>query len=270
MPPPLVTRSRLSFDGFTLLPEEGELRKDGRRIELQEQPLQVLRVLLARPGQIVSRDELRRQVWPAGTFVDFDHGINNAIKRLRTALGDVPERPRYIETLPRKGYRFLGTPREESAACRSLAVLPFENLLHDPEQAYFADGLTDALITSLAQIGGLRVISRTTATLFRDARKPLWKIADELGVDVIAIGTVLRSNSRVRVTAQLIGMPDAATESHLWANSYERDLKDVLALQSELSRTIAREIHVSLTPAERDHLSHVPTVNQNDRPVAAT
>src|SRR5437016_1831183 len=134
----------------------GELRKDGIKIRLQEQPLQILQILLEHPGELVSREALRKRVWPTDTFVDFDHGINNAIKRLREALGDTAETPRYIETLPRKGYRFVQQIQSNEHRVRSLAVLPLENLSRDPEQEYFAEGLTEALITTLAKIGELR------------------------------------------------------------------------------------------------------------------
>src|SRR5947208_11261515 len=145
------------FGEFEIDERAGELRKEGIKVRLQEQPLQILQILLEHPGEVVTREELRKRVWPTDTFVDFDHGINNAIKRLREALGDIAETPRYIETLPRRGYRFIGTVNavSEPAAgtIRSLAVLPLENLSGDPEQEYFADGLTESLITSLARIG---------------------------------------------------------------------------------------------------------------------
>jgi TolB-like protein/Tfp pilus assembly protein PilF len=226
----------------------GELRKQGVKVKLQDQPFQVLQVLLQHPGQVVTREELRTIIWPSDTFVDFDVGINNAIKRLREALGDSAETPHLIETLPRHGYRFIGTTSASPRKFGSLAVLPLENLSRDPEQEYFAEGLTEALITTLAKIGELRVVSRTSAMQYQGVRKPLPEIARELGVDAIVEGTVLRAGDRVRITAQLI---DALRETHLWAESYERDLRDVLALQSEVAQAIAREVQVKLTPQER-------------------
>jgi TolB-like protein len=209
------------FGVFELDQGSGELRKDGKKIRLQEQPLQLLQVLLDNPGKLISRGELQRRIWPSDTFVDFDHGINNAIKRLREALGDTAETPRYIETLPRRGSRFIGVINAvvelSRAAIRSVAVLPFENLSGDPEQEYFADGLTEALITSLAKIRALRVVSRTTTMQYKKVRRHLPEIARELQVDGILEGTVLRSGVRVRVSAQLI---DARTDSHIWAESY--------------------------------------------------
>src|SRR3982751_4359995 len=160
---PRITR----FGSFELDHDGRELRRDGSQVRLQEQPLQILTILLEVPGTIVSRDALRDKIWPSDTFVDFDHGINNAIKRLREALGDTAETPHYVETLPRRGYRFIGKLEREAPKFRSLAVLPLENLSRDPEQEYFAEGLTEALITTLAKIGELRVVSRTSAMLYK-------------------------------------------------------------------------------------------------------
>jgi TolB-like protein/Flp pilus assembly protein TadD len=249
---------RVRFGQFEMDEKTGELRKDGTKIRLQEQPLQILQILLEHPGELVARDELRKRVWPTDTFVDFDHGINNAVKRLREALGDTAETPRYIETLPRRGYRFVERIQSKDKGLRSVAVLPLENLSRDPEQEYFADGLTEALITSLAQISALRVVSRTTAMHYKGARRPLPEIARELGVEVVIEGTVLRSGERVRISAQLI---EAASDTHLWAESYERDLRDVLQLQSEIARAVARGVETKLTPSEQEQLSRTATVD---------
>jgi TolB-like protein len=246
------------FGGFEVDLRAGELRKQGARIRLQEQPLQILQILLENRGEVVTREELRRRIWPANTFVDFDHGLNNAIKRLREALGDTAERPEYIETLPRKGYRCIAPISAMSAKIESLAVLPLENLSGDPEQEYFAEGLTEALITMLAKVGELRVVSRTSVMQYKGVRRPLREIAQELAVDAVVEGTVLRAGRRVRITAQLI---DAAKEAHLWAESYERDLRNVLALQSEVAQAIAREVRVKLTPQEQAHLGQVHPVD---------
>src|ERR1700686_2607699 len=161
---------RVRFGSFEMDEIAGELRKDGVKIRLQEQPFQILQILLERPGEVVTREDLRKRVWPTDTFVDFDHGINNAIKRLREVLGDIAETPRYIETLPRRGYRFVERVESKEGGIQSLAVLPLENLSRDPEQEYFVDGLTEALITSLAKISALRVISRTTAMQYKGVR----------------------------------------------------------------------------------------------------
>jgi len=252
------TREAVHFGEFELDTAAGELYRQGTKLKLQDQPLQILQILLRRPGEVVTREELQQKIWPSDTFVDFDHGINNAIKRLREALGDAAETPRYVETLPRRGYRFIGKIECDVPRMRSLVVLPLENLSHDPQQEYFADGLTEALITTLAKIGELRVVSRTSAMLYKCVRKPLSEIARELEVDAIVEGTVLRAGHRVRITAQLI---DASKETHLWAESYERDLRNVLALQSDLAQAIAREIQVKLTPQDQAHLGQVHPVD---------
>ncbi|HEY1272169.1 MAG TPA: winged helix-turn-helix domain-containing protein [Terriglobales bacterium] len=246
----------IRFAEFELDSRAGELRKQGTRVKLQDQPFQILQILLQCPGQVVTREELRQKIWPSDTFVDFDHGLYNAIKRLREALGDEAEKPQYVETLPRRGYRFLVKPEAAALAAprhiQSLAVLPLENLSHDSEQEYFAEGLTEALITTLAKIGELRVISRTSAMLYKGIRKPLREIARELEVDAIVEGTVLRSGERIRISAQLI---DARSDSHLWAESYERDMRDILSLQAEVAQAIAREIRIKLTPVDEARLA---------------
>lgn len=257
MPAP-SSHSPIRFGAFELDLRAGELRKQGTKIRLQDQPFQVLQALLKQPGQVVTREELQRQIWPADTFVDFDHGLNNAIKRLRETLSDEAETPRYIETIPRRGYRFIGSIERHIARFPSLAVLPLENLSHDPEQEYFAEGLTEALTTTLAKIGDLRVVSRLSAVLYKGMRKSLREIAQELEVDAVVEGTVLRVGRRVRITAQLI---DAKSETHLWAESYERDLRNVLALQADVARAIAREVEVRLTPHEEAQLSQARPVD---------
>ena len=255
-------QTTIRFGAFEVDLRAGELRKHGVKVKLQEQPLQVLQILLENPGEMVTREALQQRIWPSDTFVDFDHGLYNAIRRLREALEDSAETPHYVETLARRGYRFIGRldPAQTSipSPIRSLAVLPLENLSRDPEQEYFAEGLTEALITTLAKIGELRVVSRTSIMLYKGVRKPLREIARELEVDAIVEGTVLRAGDRVRITAQLI---DTAKETHLWAESYERDLCDVLALQSEVARAIAREVRVKLTPQEQAHIAQVRRVD---------
>src|ERR1700739_4628733 len=236
----------------------GELRKQGLRVRLPEQPFQGLAILLEHPGEVVTRESLQKRLWPHGTFVDFEQGLNTAVKRLREVLDDSAETPRLIEPLPRRGYRFVGSLAAKPGRIESLAVLPLENLSRDPDQEYFAEGLTEALITTLAKIGELRVASRTSSMQYKGVRKALAQIAKELGVDAIVEGTVLRAEDRVRITAQLI---DAAQESHLWAESYERDLRDVLSLQSEVAQAIAREVQVKLTPQEKAQFDQVSEVD---------
>ncbi len=296
--------SLLRFGVFEADLRTGELRKAGRKITIQEQPFKTLLALLEHPGQMVTREELRAKVWPADTFVDFDTGLNKAIRKIREALGDSADSPRFIETLPRRGYRFL-TPvevvgavaaaaqpakrraarqprrvlfavaaavvllaglaglgwwvtRDSHGAIRSIAVLPLENLSGDPNQEYFADGMTDELITLLAQIHSLRVISRTSVMRFRGVRRPLPEIARELNVDAIVEGSVLQSAGNVRVTAQLL---DARQDRHLWANSYERRSSDVVSLQSQVAQAIAEQVKANLTPEEHTGFTRQRPVN---------
>ena len=296
-------RPPIRFGVFELDPESGELRKSGVHIHLPPQPAKVLALLAGRPGQPVTREEIRQQIWGDATFVDFEQGLNHCIKQIRTALGDDAEAPRYVQTLPRRGYRFIApvegavAPAPSPAAAtrrlplrpwtvavpllaalgaavllvvnvaglrdrlllkrtlpriESIAVLPLENLSRDPEQEHLADGMTEELITTLGQISALRVISRTSVMRYKGTQKPLPEIARELKVDAVIEGTLLRSRDRVRITANLLHAP---TDRHLWAETYERDLGDVLGLQRELARTVAREIRAALSPQEQARLS---------------
>ena len=198
--------------------------------------------------------------------MDFDRGLNKAINRLREALRDDADKPRFIETLPHRGYRFISpveavpvaaanpTPatgrRDPHPVPRidSLAVLPLDNHSGDPAQEYFSDGMTEELITAIAMISSLRVISRTSVMRYKGARKSLPAIARELRVDAVVEGSVARSADKVRITAQLI---HAATDRHLWSGRYERELRDVLRLQAEIATDIASHIHRLLDAAER-------------------
>ncbi len=322
-PPP---NSVVRFGTYEVSLQSGEVRKAGLRIRVQQQPMKLLEMLLEHPGEVVTREELRSRVWPNESFGDFDQALNIAIGKLRSALGDSAENPRFIETLPKRGYRFIADvsvldadarpKRPESvsgdrpapepghilqgaglavapkrrlwltgqvivalafvlslsilsvwlfrsrspapAGIRSLAVLPLENLSGDASQNYFADGMTDELITDLAQISALRVISRTSVMVYKGARRPLPQIARELNVDAVVEGTVLRSGDQVRITAQLI---EASTDKHLWSQSYEGELRDTLALQSRVASAIADQIRINLTPREQAALKNVKVVN---------
>jgi TolB-like protein/Flp pilus assembly protein TadD len=254
----------IRFGVFEVDPDSGELRRRGARVSLQEQPFQALLLMLEHAGEVVTREQLTRRLWPADTFVDFERGLNKAINRLREALGDDSDRPGFIETLPRRGYRFIapieglrapardGTsmrgPRAASSVPRidSLAVLPLANHSGDPAQEYFADGMTEELITALATISALRVISRTSVMCYRGTQKTLPSIARDLHVDAVVEGSVARAGEKVRITAQLI---HAATDTHLWSGRYERELRDILRLQAEIARDIAGHIHRLLDPA---------------------
>jgi TolB-like protein/DNA-binding winged helix-turn-helix (wHTH) protein len=321
---------RVRFGLFEADLRSGELWKQGLTIRLRGRPFDILTLLLDHPGELVTRDELRARLWPADTFVDFDHGLNTSVNRLREALGDTADNPRFVETLPRKGYRFIAPvseltrpaaspgpqvearpapgsgpvavptpeapaagapaaqpalpepdrrrpgrtwalgalalgallaasigwfrvpPRTAPAGPPRLAVLPFRNVSGDAGQDYFADGLTDTLIASLAQIDGLRVISRTSVMPYKSTTKQLPEIAKELNVGAVVEGSVLRAGDRVRITARLI---DAGMDRNLWAHTYDRDLADILALQGEVASAIAQGVRVAVTPQEQAHLA---------------
>jgi TolB-like protein/DNA-binding winged helix-turn-helix (wHTH) protein/Flp pilus assembly protein TadD len=330
---PLRPTSVVRFGTYEVSLQSGEVRKAGLRIRVQKQPMKLLEILLERPGEIVTREELRSRVWTSESFGDFDQALNIAIAKLRTALDDSAENPRFIETLPKRGYRFIADvsvvvadihPQKPASSAgglpgsqrnigpgheiqgdgltivpvspkrrlwprhrvifaltlvlslpilavwlfrsrgrgptgiRSLAVLPLENLSGDASQGYFADGMTDELITDLSQISALRVISRTSVMVYKGARKPLPQIGRELNVDAVVEGTVLRSGDQVRITAQLIQAP---ADKHLWAESYEGNLRDTLALQKKVASAIAEQIRIELTPQEQAVLKRVNVVN---------
>jgi len=248
----------IRFGHFEVDTRSGELRRQGSKVNLQEQPFQALVLLLERPGEVVTREELNKRLWPENTFVDFERGLNKAINKLRAALRDNAEKPCFIETLPQHGYRFIA-PVENPPPVRdrfraqhppqidSLAVLPLENLSGDPAQEYFSDGLTEELICAVARIASLRVISRTSVMPYKGARKSLPVIAKELRVDAIVEGTVARSDQKVRITAQLIYAPD---DRHLWSGRYERELRDILQLQAEIAKDIASQIHKLVDPGQ--------------------
>ena len=323
----------LRFGVFEVDVRARELRKNGSRVKLQHQPFELLLILLDRPGDVVTREELRTRLWPADVYVDFDRSLNKALVKLREALGDSSGCPIYVETLPRIGYRFIGpvngtTPPAEQAAAamslqvtefarneaatveagirrpaqpssrvhgrrasilvlacvmaialvglsfnslserlfgrynapriQSLAVLPLMNLSNDADQDYFADGMTEELTTDLGKISALRVISRTSTMQYKGSKKPLPEIARELNVDAIVEGTVARSGSHVHVTANLIL---ASPERHLWAESYESEVANALAVQEEIAQAVGRRIGLSITEKERELLTVPRPVN---------
>ncbi len=247
---------RLRIGPVVFDPETGELRGKGITSRLPPQPARVLALLASRPGEIVTREELRRLLWGAETFVDFEQGLNFCIRRIRAALGDEAERPAYVETLPRRGYRLIA-PVEEVAATgvppgrAMLVVLPFENLGGDPDQEYFSDGLTEELIAQLGRLDPLRlgVIARTSAMAYKRTRKSVDEIGRELGVHYVLEGSVRSAGGRIRIAAQLVQVRD---QTHLWAEAYERHLADLLAVQAELACAVAREIGVILAPPVSD------------------
>ena len=310
------------FGTFEVSLASNEIRKAGVKIRVQQQPMKLLEILLEHPGEVVTREELRSRIWADENFGDFDQAVNIAIAKLRNALGDSAESPRYIETLPKRGYRFIaevsvidtGPPakapesaagdrtgieprlqhqgvapkrwlwpkrrtivafvvalgltilavwlfrsRERSSAgIRSIAVLPLDNLSGDASQDYFSDGMTDELITDLAKIKALRVISRTSVMRYKGTHTPLPEIARTLKVDAIVEGSVLRSGEQVRITAQLIQLP---ADKHLWAESYEGNLSDTLALQNKVARAVAEQIRIEVTSQERVELKSVKKID---------
>src|ERR1700732_2187353 len=328
--------SVVRFGTYEVSLQSGEVRKAGLRIRVQQQPLKLLEILLERPGEVVTREELRSRVWSDESFGDFDQAVNIAIGKLRSALGDSAENPRFIETLPKRGYRFIAevsigdvdgrtdglvtvppaSPARTSASSdlkpaqldaplqvatvadapkrgrwtarriafaaalilglsilavlltlswvrrptgiRSLAVLPLDNFSGDASQDYFADGMTDELITDLAQIRALRVVSRTSVMMYKGTRKPLQQIARELNVDAVVEGSVFRSGDQVRITAQLIQVP---ADKHLWAESYQGNVRDTLTVQNQVARAIAKEIRIEVTPREQAALKRAKIIN---------
>jgi len=316
LPTGTKSQEQVFFGEFALDCRTGELRRNGVPVKLQPQPAKVLNILVKRAGDVVSRTELAQQVWGTETYVDFEHGLNFAIRQIRTVLEDSADHPKFLETLPKRGYRFIGQVKDSPPAAtlaqakapvgaygrprnpflqyalalatillgstvifvvvylfrsqraplssaaslpiRSVAVLPLHNLSADSEQEYFSDGMTDELITELVKVGSLKVISHTSVERYKGTKQALSEIGRELGVDAVIEGSVLRSGDRVRITAQLI---DVRTDQHVWADSYERDFKNIVALQGEVAERIAREVGINPGPEERARLTKNRTLD---------
>jgi len=291
-----LARSLIRFGVFEIDPATNEVRKEGIKVKLQEQPFQVLLALVEHPQQLVTRSELKRRLWPADTYVDFDQGLNRAVAKLRDALDDTAEQPVYIQTIARKGYRFLAPVEKleipggqntrtlrgrvwavagatglliivlavlllrfgESNAraqtkIRSIAVLPFENISGEPQQEFLADGITDALITELAQMRGVSVLSRSSVMSYKMRQVSLPEIARALKVDAVVEGTALRSDDTVRITVQLVS---TLTGQHLWAQTYEQSFNSIIALQDNIAKDVAEQIHADL---QLGHASNLET-----------
>jgi TolB-like protein/Flp pilus assembly protein TadD len=243
------------FGAFELNLGTGELRRAGALIRLAPQPFKVLALLARRAGQVVSREELREQLWERDTFVDFEQGLNHCIKQIRTALGDDADNPHYVETLSRRGHRFIAhieptgrptaSPEKPTISKVLLAVVPFDNLSPDPDQKYFSDGMTEEMIAHLGMLSpqNLGVIARTSVMKYQSSGKGITEIGKELGVDYILEGSVRRAGERVLISAQLIQVSD---QTHLWAKSYERGLSDVFAIQIEVASHIADSLAMQL------------------------
>ena len=293
--------AKLRFRDYQLDPDEFELSRAGHRLRLERKPMELLILLAENQGQLVKREKIIEKIWGKDLFFDTENGINNAIRKIRSALNDNAEHPLFVETALGKGYRFIapvepvlephsspaqapgGTRRWSVSVWRlkwipgllaitliiafaldiagirrrvfarsvppihSIVVLPLENLSGDPSQEYFADGITDALITELAQFSSFRVISRTSAMHYKGSRQPLPAIARELNVDAIVEGSVTRAGNRVRINVQLL---EARSDRHLWAKAYDRDTSEIMSLQQDVANSIAHEIQAKLTPQE--------------------
>ena len=245
------TGSIVRFGTFEVNLESRELRKQGLHVRLEEKPFQILELLLEQAGRVVTRKTLRERLWPH-THVGYDQNLNTAVNKLRDLLGDSAQSSRFIETLPRLGYRFIAPvahPERTPAQVlkKMLAVLPFENLGGDPDQEYFADGLTEEMIAHLGQLEPRRlgVIARTSAIQYKNTRKSIAEIATDLKVSYILEGSVRCEGNNARITAQLI---EAHDQTHLWSASYNRDLRDILSVQADVARHVGRALSLELLP----------------------
>jgi TolB-like protein/tetratricopeptide (TPR) repeat protein len=255
---------RLRFGSFELHLRSRELLNGTARIRLQEQPFEILTMMLERPGAVVTRDELRQRLWPEGTFVDFEHSLNAAVKRLRAALGDDADNPRFVETVPRRGYRFIGslTGENDESAARTklrLVVLPFVDLGEPSQYGYFADGLTEEMIAQLGQVCKSRigVISRASSMAFKNSNRRAREIGESLRADYLLEGSARREGDRVRITARLV---ETASETHLWVDTYESRLADCLSVQTDVAARVARSLALELMPDEV-HAAHQVSSN---------
>jgi DNA-binding winged helix-turn-helix (wHTH) protein len=250
MATPISQHVLLRFGAFELDQRSGELRKDGEIVKLTPQPFKVLMLLARRSGEVVPRDEIRQQIWCADTFVDFDQGLNFCIRQIREALGDNAEAPEYIETLPRRGYRFLLAVETESgaggASLTRLIVLPFRMLRPDPEMDFLAFSLPDAITSSLSGLESMVVRSSIVASRFAGEVDPK-ALAAEADVDVVLSGSLLRSGDRLRVSTQLTEVPGGKL---LWAQTSEVALGDMFQIQDELAMRIVDSLALPLTARE--------------------
>ena len=242
----------LRFDVFELDTGSGELRKNGDRIKLPPQPFRVLEMLVRRSGEVVTRAEIRERIWCDDTFVDFEQGLNFCIRQIREAVGDTAVSPRFIETLPRRGYRFL-LPLETSASVEPkpvtrLIILPFRMLRPDPETDFLAFSLPDALTTSLSALKSLVVRSSLAASRFSGGAHDLKTIAAEADVDLIVTGTLLSAGEEMRVTAQLT---DAASGTLVWSHATQTSIGNVFRLQDELTERVVNALSLPLTAREQ-------------------
>ncbi len=255
------------FGAFEADLRAGELRKNGLKVKLQEKPFQVLAALLECPGETVSRGELRAKLWPADTFVDFDHSLNTAVNKLRAALGDSAGRPRFVETLGRRGYRFaapvvsMGATSRRSqpaAPIESLAVLPFENGSGDPEAEYLSDGITESIINSMSQLPRLQVMARSRVFRYKGRGLDPQAAGRELNVRAVLTGRVVQRGDTLTIRAELM---DVAEGWHLWGQQYNRRSADILVLEEEIARKISEKLRLKLTGEQKKQLGRRSTGN---------
>ena len=237
------------FGEFELDQDAGELRRNGIKVRLQEQPLQVLQILLEQPGRVITREELQRRMWPADTFVDFDKGINNAINRLREALGDTAETPLYIETLPRRGYRFkaaVDAPKRPTSGTPldSIAIFPFETASSDPDTEYLAIGIPGSITHGLSQVPNLRVISWRSAASEESQRKDPLAIGRKLGVRAVLTGRIWQRASKLRLHVDLL---ETGNGQEIWGDQYDSDLTELFAVQDSISREVSQKLRLKVT-----------------------
>jgi TolB-like protein/DNA-binding winged helix-turn-helix (wHTH) protein/Tfp pilus assembly protein PilF len=318
MPPDTENHDELELDL-----QRYELRRGGRVLRLEKIPMELLIFLVENKDRLVGRETIIERLWGKDVFLDTEQGINTAVRKIRQALRDDPELPKFLQTVVGKGYRFVGhiavigegtrsthapvvqpsTPTLEAPgqqdwssranrpktrmvlatlallaiaaialrysgildrwfprhpAIRSIAVLPLKNLSGNPADDYFADGMTDELITNLAKISSLRVTSYTSVAKYKGTTKPLPQIGQDLHVDAVLEGSVVRAGDQIRITTQLIYAPG---DQHLWAEEYQRALRDVLSLQREVARDVAQEVRVTLTPSDQSRLATAGTID---------
>jgi TolB-like protein/tetratricopeptide (TPR) repeat protein len=253
--------SVVRFGVFEVDPRAGELRKRGARLRLQEQPLALLLALLERPGEVVTRAELRQRLWPSGTFVDFDHSLATSINKIRSVLGDSASSPRFVETIARRGYRFIGgvqtAPVEATSAAPgdavidSLAVLPFENAGHDPAAEYLSDGLTDSIIMSLLPIPTVRVMAHTTVFRYKRRDTDPLAVGRELQVRAVLVGRLVQRGGRLLITVELV---DVANGWQLWGAQYDCEPADLSAVEGAVATDVCRALRVKLSRAQQTRL----------------
>jgi TolB-like protein/Tfp pilus assembly protein PilF len=257
------------FGPFELDLGAGELLCGNSRIRLQEKPFQILALLLERKGQVVTREDLRRRLWAPDTHVGFDRNVNTAVNKLRQALGDSPRSPRYIETLAKRGYRFIapvhvsvsqesppdGTGHEH---LHSVAVLPFEIAEGDPEMDYLADGITDTLISALSRLSGIRVMARTTVFRYKGRPLEIGTLARELNVHAALFGRIAARGGNLEIATELV---EVRHGWRLWGEQYHRPVSDIQAIQEEIAREISDKLRLHLTREQEERLSQRSTEN---------